>query len=257
MTKSQTPCVFCDTTGSLSTEHVVPKWLRKALLIQEQVREFSGVTYVGAAETLSIVFHEVCTRCNQTWMEALESAVRPLLKPLLLGTPADTSVVLGPDDQAILATWAVKTGLLLALSKFRGTNHGWIPADTLQWLYLHHALLLPSPGCRVWMSGLDTSDIPASVQAACLYDEDGCPAAQIVTFSVGCVLFQVFAPRQQDADVAVDTETWLAPVGPFQQALLQIAPADSPVRWPPSAVCSPADRELVARRLTTGLTAKA
>jgi hypothetical protein len=87
--------------------------------------------------------------------------------------------------------------------------------------------------------------------------EDGCPAAQIVTFSVGCVLFQVFAPRQQDADVAADTETSLAPAAVFQLALLQIASADSLVRWPPSAVGSPADRELVARRLTAGLTAKA
>lgn len=256
MIKSETPCVFCGTTGSLSTEHVVPKWLRRALLIQENVREFSGTKYVGAAETLAIVFHEVCRSCNHGWMETLESAVRPVLEPLLLGATAGTSIVLGPDDQAILATWAVKTGLMLALSKFRDTDHGWIPADTLQWLYQHHTLLLPPPGCRVWMAGLDTSSIPASVQATCLYDDDGNPAAQFVTFSVGCAMFQVFAPRQQDADVAADTETWLAPAGVFQLALLQITPADSPVRWPPSAVCNAADRERVAQRLT-GLTAKA
>lgn len=31
--KSLAPCVFCGTTGSLSTEHVVHKWVRKALEI--------------------------------------------------------------------------------------------------------------------------------------------------------------------------------------------------------------------------------
>jgi len=50
--------------GLPSTEHVVPKWVHKVLQIREPVREFSGTTYVGAAETLAIVFHEVCVSCN-------------------------------------------------------------------------------------------------------------------------------------------------------------------------------------------------
>jgi hypothetical protein len=78
VTKSETPCVFCGTTGSLSTEHVVPRWLHKALKIREPVQEFSGATYVGMAETLAIVFHEVCDSCNSTWMGVLETAARPV-----------------------------------------------------------------------------------------------------------------------------------------------------------------------------------
>lgn len=125
-TKSATPCVFCGTTGSLSTEHVIPKWVRKALRIGEPVREFSGSTYVGAAETLAVVFHEVCVSCNTGWMEALETVTRPVLEPLLLGAAPGTSRVLDPDQQAILATWAVKTSLLFTLTKFRGR---WSPAS--------------------------------------------------------------------------------------------------------------------------------
>jgi hypothetical protein len=144
-------------TGSLSTEHVVPKWVRKILRIGEAVKEFSGTTYVGAAETLAIAFHEVCVSCNTGWMEALEPVTRPVLGPLLLGAAPRTSHVLHPDQQAILATWAVKTSLLLTLSKFRGQDHGWIPARTLQWLYQHHDSRMPPPGARVWMSGLSSS----------------------------------------------------------------------------------------------------
>src|SRR5207248_9239509 len=106
--KASTPCVFCGATSSLSTEHVIPKWVRKALQISEPVQEYRGSTYVGAAETLAIVFHEVCVRCNSGWMESLETATRPVLGPLLLGAAPGTSRLLDPDQQAIMATWAVK-----------------------------------------------------------------------------------------------------------------------------------------------------
>lgn len=210
--------------GLPSDEHVVPRWVRKALQISEPVREFSGTTYVGAAETLAIVFHEVCVSCNTGWMESLERAAGPVLGPLLLGAAPGASRVLDPDQQAILATWAVKTSLLLALSKFRGLDYGWVPVSTLQWLYRHHDTRMPPPGTRVWMAGFSTSEVPASVQAACLYDASREPAAQCVTFSVGCVLFQVFATEQGDADLSPDNEAWLAPRGLYTPALLQIAP---------------------------------
>lgn len=245
--------MFCGQTGSLSTEHVVPKWVRKALRIGEPVREFRGTSYAGAAETLAVVFHEVCVSCNTGWMEALETAARPVLEPLLLGAAPGSSRMLDPDQQAILASWGVKTALLLALARFRGQDHGWIPASTLQWLYQHHDSRMPPPGSRAWMGGLSTSDVPASVQTACLYDADGDPAAQCVTFSVGCVVFQVFTTGQQDADLPPDTEDWLAPRGPYQSALLQIAPSSSPVRWPPEAVFGIGDREALAGRLRHGL----
>ena len=106
------------------------------------------------------------------------------------------------------------------------------------------------------MGGLSTSDIPASVQAACLYDADREPAAQCVTFSVGCVLFQVFATEQKDADLSPDNEAWLAPTGPYQAALLKIAPSSAPHRWPPRAVFSAGDREALAGRLRRGLPAR-
>jgi hypothetical protein len=76
--------------GSLSTEHVVPKWVRKALQIREPIKEFSGTAYVGAAETLAIVFHEVCVSCNKRWMESLEGP-RALWVPKTCATWADAS----------------------------------------------------------------------------------------------------------------------------------------------------------------------
>ena len=128
-------CVFCGATGSLSTEHVVPKWVRKGLQISEPVKEYSGSTStVAAAETLAIVFHEVCVRCNTGWMEPGNSPVGPCSGRCFWGPRREPHACLDPDQQTILATWAVKTSLLLGLSKFRDQDHGWIPVRTLHWL---------------------------------------------------------------------------------------------------------------------------
>jgi hypothetical protein len=232
---------------------VVPRWARKALQIDNPVKEYSGTAYVGAAETLAITFHEVCISCNTGWMGALETAARPVLEPLLLGAAPGSSLELDPDQQAVLATWAVKTSLLLVLSKLRGQPHGWIPASTLQWLYRHHDSRMPPPGTRVWMGGLNTSDTPAWLRSVCLYDVGGQPTAQCVTFSVGCVLFQVFCCEQRDAALSPDIEAWLAPADPYSPALLQITPSSSALRWPPCAVFNVGDLEDLAGRLRQGL----
>ena len=103
------------------------------------------------------------------------------------------------------------------------------------------------------MAGFNTSDLPASVQVASLYDASREPAAQCVTFSVGYVLFQVFATEQEDVDLSPDNEAWLAPKGFYTSALLQIAPSWSPIRWPPVVVFGVGDREALAGRLGQGL----
>jgi hypothetical protein len=67
-------------------------------------------------------------------MNELEERTAPVLGPMLPG-PA-LSAVLDPVQQAILATWAVKTSLLLTYRTFKLQSAGWIPADNLKWLYL-------------------------------------------------------------------------------------------------------------------------
>jgi hypothetical protein len=115
---------------------------------------------------------------------------------------------------------------------------------------------VPPPGARVWISGFNTSNVPARVQAACLYGDDGSPCATCVTFSAGCVLFQVFATEQEDADLSPDNETWLAPKGTYAQALVQITPSSAAVRWPPKVVFGAGELDALAGRLRQGLPAK-
>jgi hypothetical protein len=158
---------------------------RDALGTRGLVKEYSGTTYVRATEALAIVLRGVCVTCNRGWLEYLDRNAWPVLEPILLGAAPGTVRMIDPADQATLAAWAVKVSLLLCLSKFRGQDNGWIPASTLDWLYRNHRLRMPPPGSRVWMSGLKTSQVPASVQAACLTDAQDDPVAHCGTFSVG------------------------------------------------------------------------
>ena len=103
------------------------------------------------------------------------------------------------------------------------------------------------------MGGLRTSDVPASVQAACLTDAQDAPVAHLGTFSVGNILFQVFCCEQKDAVLSWDNETWLDPKGLYVPALRQIAPAVATVRWPPEVLFTVNDLKPLTKRLRQGL----
>lgn len=249
--------MICGKVGEPSTEHVIAKWIRKALQIQGPVKEFSGNSYVGTSEALAVVLHGVCVTCNRGWLNYLEQKVRPVLEPMLLGPAPGMSRALDPADQATLATWAVKTSMLLALSEFRYQDHGWIPRSTLAWLRERYASCMPPPGARVWLGGLHTSEVPSSVQAACIYGENKEPVAHCGTFSVGNVLFQVFTCEQKDAVLSSENEIWLEVKGLYVPALLPIAPTSASLHWPPEVVLGVGDLESLAGRLRQGLPLRA
>jgi hypothetical protein len=251
--KSNQPCLFCERSGEPSREHIIPKWLREALQIQGRVEEYREDTLVGTWDTLAVVLPRVCVTCNTGWMNKLETRVQPLLGPLLLGARPGQVTLLDPSQQATLACWAVQKSLLLAMKKYRNQEYGWIPVDSLNWLYHRRRADQPPPGSRVWMGGVQTKDRPSWMKIGLLSDEDGKPAAHCGTFSVGCVLFQVFCCPQTDANHCSETEKWLAAHGPFRYSLLPIAPSFSVLRWPPAEVFTVDALPLVAGRLQHGL----
>jgi len=247
-------CIFCGYVGKLSNEHVIAKWLRKTLQIRGDVHEYRGDEHVSKLEALAIILPEVCKDCNNGWTNRLEERVRPILEPVLLGTPRDRLYALDLPHQATLATWAVKTSLLLTLRKYRRDANGWIPKGNLKWLYEHRDSDLPPPGTRVWVGSLDAEGrLPSSVQAACANEAGNSPFAHCGTFSVGYVLFQVFCCEEVNSDLSSEDEEWLAPKGLCAGRLLQIWPANASFRWPPKSVFTIDDLPVVAGRLREGL----
>jgi hypothetical protein len=51
----------------------------------------------------------VCHDCNTGWMSAMEGRMKPLITPMITGSP----LVLTPAQQIDLATWATKSAIVL------------------------------------------------------------------------------------------------------------------------------------------------
>jgi hypothetical protein len=249
---SKKRCLFCGGTG-LTREHVIPKWVRQELRTQGWVYEQTGAGEPRKWNALAVVLPRVCHPCNNELLSNLESRVQPILAPLLHGGSKSAPILISLSEQATLATWAVKTSLLLTIRSYEGESAGWIPADNLRWLYDHRDLDQPPPGAHVWMFGVNAANtLAASSQAACLIDDKG-PAAHVGTFTVGYVGFQVFCREVSRPEFSADHESWLAPRAPLRDAMLNIWPASGVVRWPPPVVFERDALELVASRLGSGL----
>jgi hypothetical protein len=246
-------CLFCGSTG-LTREHVIAKWLRQELRTQGWVYEQRGTGKARKWNALAVVLPRVCHRCNNELLADLEDRAKPILGPLLHGGSGSAPILIDPSQQATLATWAVKTSLLLTIRSFEGEAAGWVPADNLQWLYDHRGADQPPPGAHVWMFGVDAANtLAASSQAACLSDDKGKPAAHVGTFTVGYVGFQMFCRAVSQPEFSADHETWLAPRAPFRDGMLDIWPASGVVRWPPRTVFDRDVLQVVASRLGAGL----
>jgi len=114
-------CVFCGTTnGKLTCEHVIPKWARRSFDIKGPVTVHAREVglgerrRVGAMQALNITLEDaICEDCNSVWLSRLERRVKPVLAPMAVSA---RSATLSPASQKLLATWAVKTVLLLELA---------------------------------------------------------------------------------------------------------------------------------------------
>ena len=105
-------CIFCG-RSKLTKEHVWPKWIGSIIFdvqagrtIRPYIRD--GITWETAFT--NVVLRRVCATCNSGWMSALETAVIPILGPLL--KRPDVAHVLSPADQYVLARWITKQVLV-------------------------------------------------------------------------------------------------------------------------------------------------
>src|SRR5437764_13245065 len=99
------PCVFCGSTEKLTGEHVWPKWIRKQFPpapsdVRHAIRTDEGVKEWGGPPFTQTV-RDVCEPCNTGWMNDLEVAVQPSLKPLFAGRGR----ALHSEGQRTLAAW--------------------------------------------------------------------------------------------------------------------------------------------------------
>lgn len=141
---STTPCLFCGRTGrKLTKEDVIPRWLwrvfREGRGMQGPVTmSVDGKPFRVAANT-AVRYGGICADCNHGWMHDLENAARPIMVPAVTGDALRPGHELRLDAgaQTVLATWAVKTWLLLELAVRYVTKAGVEAPAALRYLYQH------------------------------------------------------------------------------------------------------------------------
>ncbi len=156
MAKGRGYCIFCQGTG-LSREHIWPQWASKYIPASDSGSHVRHTIVSSAANPWIPESHEkqnfqgdvktvkirvVCRKhCNNGWMSRLESAVKPILTPMLL----DESIVLSPDDQRTLAAWIT---MKLMVAEFTR------PTDVVTRLDQRTSLmrsLIPPSGWTIWI----------------------------------------------------------------------------------------------------------
>jgi hypothetical protein len=117
------PCAFCGNDFQRphrprSAEHVWPLWLDHYLpnpgedfTVTVRGSETGEVKSIRTSAELDVVSRKVCEPCNNNWMNDLENLARPYLVTVLQGHGRP----LYQEAQTALATWAVKTALVVQL----------------------------------------------------------------------------------------------------------------------------------------------
>lgn len=146
-------CVFCGATP-LTNEHVLPQWLRAAFPDVDNralhIRESLTNQHAREGSLLDATAKIVCGSCNSGWMNELEAGVRDFIPRMIRGK----RTMLGARRQAALATWAVKTAMMLQCTHPKEDQQA-IPAEDHAALFRERQ---PNAMTTVWSGYL--RDVP-------------------------------------------------------------------------------------------------
>lgn len=190
----------------------------------------------------------VCATCNNTRMSVLETDACPLLTDMMrAGAGENRPIRITPDQQARLATWAVKTAFLLDVQSQPTVPHGFLNGFALQ--------RAPNESTIVWVAGY-TPDVAARPEKRALdfLSRGGrtrnSPNGFVVTFTIFNVLFQVVGHYNGDPAVMSGCRHL------YESVLCRIWPAPgTDLVWPPAVAFSRASWDDLTASITDGATA--
>jgi hypothetical protein len=209
-------CLLCGSVDNPTDEDVIPKWLLRALNVQEASTTVNvGEEYGEKQEVKKLKRFQItldnglCKKCNNERLGKLEQVVQPILEPMAVRCePA----ILDLDSQRLLAMWAIKTVYLLEFAsrqRYPGARlvEGYKPSTSeIGWLLarLEHPVRLVEPPTRsmIWLACWDcrkpdevnrASMVHYAPSAAALPTPSGHEVVgQFATLAVGFAVFQVF-----------------------------------------------------------------
>ncbi|HZD69827.1 MAG TPA: hypothetical protein VFA45_13250 [Actinomycetes bacterium] len=174
-------CAFCH-SPEVTDEHVWPKWISR--MFRDQGSGLFMPSPYGRRRLRSIdITAPVCKTCNHRWLSVLENDVQPVLSRLIRGQEG----TLDPDQQRLLATWAVKTALMLDL----GGRRPFIPTGFYREFRLRRC---PLSSQVVWLGAYRGSRYAAWASHRALHvgiSSDEPPNGFVSTFTAFRAVFQV------------------------------------------------------------------
>jgi hypothetical protein len=251
-------CVFCGRPG-LTKEHVWPQWTHEFLSkspVPKNVRVgFTAGASIpspmidqrrekqGDVQTLQV--RVVCREhCNGGWMSRLETAIVPVLTPLITGQTID----LREQEQKKLAGWIAKTTMM-----FEYADHKHVSSSSF-----HRRFLMesgePPPGWRIWIAqykgkAWEASAVRASAALTIangdiqVIDRKLRPPmnTQSVTFGIGQLLVQIMSTTVPflDLDVPPQFLPYTPQIWPFQNLIV----------WPRQHILNDADARIMINAL--------
>jgi hypothetical protein len=225
-------CLFCGSRTNLTKEHVYPKWLYRAFNVGGPITLMLGDNAVRTTPGLDVTLREVCGTCNNGWLHDLEGAFRSVMQDALLGHVRNPTI-LNSGAQRVVATWAIKTWLLLERAAIGLRGMAIESPDELVRLRRDDA---PSDSSRVWIGAVRITDNTLSWLSSLLVrspDNDHVRGV-VGVFTIGAVVFHVFGPveppdgRPASAlDIGANMRDWFVPIWPNQV---------EEVSWPPVAI---------------------
>lgn len=236
---TKTVCAFCAQPNKISAEHIWGRWIGPllgvgTLTIIDKImgdteptgathriwREPAGRDISFGSPELSHRVKAPCELCNNGWMSNLETAVAPIITPMIRSS---FPISLTAESQLLLATWITKTAMMCEylgpVCYFTGDERRSLMQDKR-----------PPDDVYIWIGH---SQAPHAIQGSNLHlapPQMTAPAAYLVTHAIGEFAFQLLAYRPilaNTAYVAIRSGSW-------EQSLFHIWPEqDKVLEWPP------------------------
>jgi hypothetical protein len=239
-------CIFCGSRVD-SNEDVWPKWVIRLLRTSKdervpmKTRRYKSPPKEWLTTHSALKAGVVCRTCNNGWMSRLETDVRLILSPMILGS----AITLSGSQQERIVTWLTKAALI-----FDSMDKGEVFYDALDRHHFRKAIE-PFPETYVWLGRYTTTcGIRSFSDHRTLLTKlssGNSAKIHVLTWCIGQLVLQITSvKRLAHSDLAAKMD--FQSIGPkLSDALVQAWPVNLlDVTWPPSLSFNDKERHLKA-----------
>src|SRR5262245_61105223 len=223
-------CGFCG-RPRCSKEHLWPKWVLKIIrdvrgtdaekefVVEHEKR---GKTIRFRSTNMETKVGMPCEKCNNGWMSALESSVKPFLGEMI--RTGDVTF-LTEERRQLLATWIVKTAMVYEFFKPDGRFY-FSDQDRREFMNYQQ----PPNDVHVWIAKYDATQ-PMHGSQDRLTSDGRLVHFYCLTLTANFLAMQIAASREIGARRRVPVSSM--PKGSLQRIWPAAATATELVKWPP------------------------